>query len=354
MNLLFEHDVLGALLRIGVVLGLVFGVFVYLMVWAERKVSAAMQDRIGPNRLGPMGLLQGIADGVKFLFKENIKLNHVNPVFYLLAPALAVFPALFVLGAVPLGVKKIGEAFVPLVIANIDLGALFIFSVSSLSVFSILLAGWASNSKYPALGGLRAAAQMISYEIPMGLTLMAVVLLTGSFKFSDIVAAQTGQTWFFMVCPLGLIIFMVAMFAETNRLPFDLPEGESEIVGFHAEYAGLKFAMFFMAEYANMFTVSVACVFFFFGGWELLPFYSWQQLSETIGVPLLEHSFLWVLPSLWLLFKVAIFIFIFIWVRWTLPRFRYDQLMRLGWKKLIPLSLVNLAITLFLVVRMGA
>ena len=343
--LLFEPSFAGGALRVLVSFGMVFGGFVYLLVWAERKISAFIQDRLGPNRLGPMGILQGLADGIKFAFKEEIRPQLAHRFFYPMAPFLAVFPAVLAFGAVPYGVRKIGGETVPLMIANLDVGVLFALSVSSLGVFSILLAGWSSGSKYPALGGLRAAAQMISYEIPMGISMMTVALLAGSIELPKIVEAQVQSSWFVFLCPVGFLVFVASMFAETNRLPFDMPEGESEIVGYHAEYSAMKFAMFFMAEYANMFTVSCLVTLLFFAGWEFFPGYSWADLSAKVGVDILASPILWVLPTLWFLAKVGFFLFLFIWVRWTLPRFRYDQLMTLGWKRLIPLSVLNLLVT---------
>ena len=349
---LFENTFLASTVRVVATFGMIFGGFVYMMVWAERKVSAFIQYRVGPNRLGPGGILQGVADGIKFAFKEDIKPADAHWFFYPLAPFLAVFPAVLAFGAVPYGMKKIGDEYVPLMIANIDAGVLFALSITSLGVFSILLAGWASNSKYPALGGLRAAAQMISYEIPMGITIMTVVLLAGSVELPQIVKMQTESTWFIFLCPIGFIVFVASMFAETNRLPFDMPEGESEIVGYHAEYSAMKFAMFFMAEYANMFTVACLTVLLFFAGWELAPGFSWGDLSAKTGIDIFGSSVLWVIPTLWFFLKVGFFLFIFIWVRWTLPRFRYDQLMRIGWKRLIPISVVNLVLTALLLVAM--
>jgi NADH-quinone oxidoreductase subunit H len=227
-----------------------------------------------------------------------------------------------------------------------------VISISSLGVFSIILGGWASNSKYPVLGGLRAAAQVISYEIPLGLSIMAIFLLAGTTNPTKIVLLQE-STWFIFLCPLGFLIFLTSIFAETNRLPFDMPESETEIIGFHAEYSSMKFAMFFMGEYAAMVTVSCLTIILFLGGWEFLPFISWAKISGWIGIDIYNHSILWFLPAAWFLAKLAFFIFFFIWVRWTLPRFRYDQLMELGWKRLIPLSLLNLVITIFVAIWMA-
>jgi NADH-quinone oxidoreductase subunit H len=345
----FSQDWMGALIRIAVTTGAIFGVLVYMMVWAERKISAFLQDRIGPNRIGPMGLLQGLADGIKFIFKEDMIPANANPFFFALAPFVAVFPAILAFAAVPYGIREINGEMVPMVIANIDIGILFVISISSLGVFSIILGGWASNSKYPVLGGLRAAAQVISYEIPLGLSIMAVLILSGTTNLTQIVLSQHGA-WYILLCPLGFIIFVTSVFAETNRLPFDMPEGETEIIGFHAEYSSMKFAMFFMGEYANMVTVSCLTIILFLGGWEFLPFYSWADVSHLIGINIFAHPILWFLPTAWFLAKLAFFIFFFIWVRWTLPRFRYDQLMNLGWKRLIPLSLLNLIITIIVAI----
>jgi len=348
--LLFDQTWLGASLRIMVSFGAVFGILVYLMVWSERKISAFIQDRRGPNRVGPMGLLQGLADGIKFIFKEEVRPEKAHLFLYFLAPFAAVFTAVLAFAVVPFGARKIGEDVVPLVVADINAGVLFALSIASLGVYSILLAGWASNSKYPALGGLRAAAQAISYEIPMGLAIMAVIVLTGSARLSDMVMVQQSEGWFLILCPLGFLVFLASMFAETNRLPFDMPEGETEIVGYHAEYSSMKFAMFFMAEYANMVTDSCLAVLMFLGGWEFLPYYGWEELGARLGIDIYGHHVLWIIPSIWFGLKVIGFLFLFIWVRWTLPRFRYDHLMSLGWKKLIPLSLVNLAVTVFITI----
>jgi NADH-quinone oxidoreductase subunit H len=345
----FSQDWVGALIRIAVTTGTIFGVLVYMMVWAERKISAFLQDRIGPNRIGPMGLLQGLADGVKFIFKEDMIPANANPFFFALAPWVAVFPAILAFAAVPYGIKEIDGVMVPMTIANIDLGVLFVISISSLGVFSIILGGWASNSKYPVLGGLRAAAQVISYEIPLGLSIMAVILLSGTTNLTEIVFAQKGA-WYILLCPLGFIIFVTSIFAETNRLPFDMPEAETEIIGFHSEYSSMKFAMFFMGEYANMVTVSCLTILLFLGGWEFLPFFGWAKVSDLIGINIHTHAFLWFLPTAWFLAKLSFLIFFFVWVRWTLPRFRYDQLMNLGWKRLIPLSLLNLIITIIVAI----
>lgn len=348
----FNQDWIGALIRIAITTGIIFGVLVYLMVWAERKISAFIQDRIGPNRIGPLGLLQGLADGVKFIFKEDMIPDNANPFFFALAPFVAVFPAILAFAAVPYGIRVVDGQLIPMVIANIDIGVLFVISISSLGVFSIILGGWASNSKYPVLGGLRAAAQVISYEIPLGLSIMSVFLLSGTTNLTQIVMEQH-DVWYILLCPLGFLIFVISIFAETNRLPFDMPEGETEIIGFHAEYSSMKFAMFFMGEYANMVTVSCLTILLFLGGWEFLPGISWMDISNFTGVEIQTHSIFWILPTIWFMVKLSAFVFFFVWIRWTLPRFRYDQLMALGWKKLIPLSLLNLVITILVVLGMN-
>lgn len=348
--ILFDNSWIGAALRIIIAFGAVFGGFVYLMVYAERKVSAFIQDRIGPNRVGPFGLLQGLADAVKFAFKEDVMPSRAHRVLYLAAPCAAVFPAVLAFAAVPFGARRIAGVMVPLQVANLEVGILFTLSVASLGVFSIILGGWASNSKYPLLGSVRAAAQMISYEIPLGMSVMSVLVLAGSARLGDIVAMQQ-STWFVFLCPIGFLLFVTSIFAETNRLPFDLPEGETEIIGYHLEYSGMKFAMFFMAEYANMVTVSCLAVLLFLGGWEFLPFFGWDHVGGWLGIDIYADPILWLAPTAWFALKVLAILFLFIWVRWTIPRFRYDQLMRLGWKRLIPLSFANLLVVVLMVSR---
>ncbi len=354
-----------ALVKGAVVLGVVLGLVSY-SVMAERRISAAIQDRIGPNRVGiPLtkirlwGLGQPIADAVKFLFKEQFTPAHVNRWYYNLAPALAMLPPLVAVAVVPFAslapitLPILGWTLpMPGVIANVDAGMLLVFAVASLGVYGIVLGGWASNSKYPFLGGIRSSAQMISYEMALGLSVVPVFLVTGTFNLSAIVNYQIEHGWLalpfvatpahwspaaFLLWPLLLLaffIFLVASFAETNRLPFDLPESETELVGgYHTEYAGMKFALFFLGEYAAMIVASGVMVTLFFGGWSL-PFEWFLALQgQWWAVPLQAAVFL---------AKIAAFIFFFIWVRWTLPRFRYDQLMHLGWKVFLPLSLVNI------------
>ena len=311
---------------------------VLLMIYAERRISAFIQGRLGPNRVGPHGLLQPIADGIKFLMKEDIIPAGVDKPIYLLAPAMLLIPALMTFAVIPFGsdITLFGRN-IPLQVADVNVGILYILALTSIGVYGLVLAGWASNSKYPLIGGLRSSAQLISYELTMGLAIVSIVLLSGSLRLNDIISQQQGHflSWNVFKQPLAFLIFLIAVYAETNRLPFDLTEAEQELVGgYHTEYSSMKFAMFYMAEYANMITAAALTVTLFFGGWDL-PF-----LNETsmgmLGVVLSVAAFI---------FKTAFFLFLFIWVRWTFPRFRYDQLMNLGWKVMLPLALFNIFIT---------
>jgi NADH-quinone oxidoreductase subunit H len=311
---------------------------VLLMIYAERRISAFIQGRLGPNRVGPHGLLQPIADGIKFLMKEDIIPAGVDKPIYLLAPAMLLIPALMTFAIIPFGsdITLFGRN-IPLQIADVNVGILYILALTSIGVYGLVLAGWASNSKYPLIGGLRSSAQLISYELTMGLAIVSIVLLSGSLRLNDIISQQQGHflSWNVFKQPLAFLIFLIAVYAETNRLPFDLTEAEQELVGgYHTEYSSMKFAMFYMAEYANMITAAALTVTLFFGGWDL-PF-----LNETsmgmLGVVLSVAAFI---------LKTAFFLFLFIWVRWTFPRFRYDQLMNLGWKVMLPLALFNIFIT---------
>jgi NADH-quinone oxidoreductase subunit H len=330
------------LLKIVVVFNAVMGV-VTLLVWVERRVSAFIQDRVGPNRVGPFGLMQPLADAIKFIFKEDLIPGQVSRTVFILAPALSLIPALCTFAVVPFGgTLNIYGLQVPLIITDLNIGVLYILALSSLGVYGIVLAGWASNNKYSLLGGLRSSAQMISYELSLGLSLVGVILITGSLSLREMVYAQYGL-WNIIKQPLAFFIFLVAVFAETNRLPFDLPEAETELVaGYHTEYAGMKFAMFFMAEYANMVTASALVVTLFFGGW-MIPFVSTLEPS-SLGLSLLE--------ILSFVVKVGLVLFVFIWVRWTVPRFRYDQLMILGWRVLLPLAMLNIFVTAGIVALM--
>lgn len=323
-----------------------------IMVWFERRGSAWMQGRVGPNRVGPFGLLQPLADVIKFFCKEDFVPGNANKFYYYMAPIVALVAPLCALAVIPFGSKAIifGQE-INLQIANFDSGIVFLLAFAGLEVYPLILAGWASKNKYSVLGALRGASQIVSYEIAMGLALLSMLVVYGSIKPHDMVAWQTANLWGAFVNPLGALIFWVAIFAETNRLPFDLPEGESEIVaGYHLEYGAMKFALFFMAEYVAMIMASGLIVTLFFGGYGILPgmgffinLISNQFAFGEVGLQNTKAVFEFI--SFFL--KVGFFMFVFVWVRWTLPRFRFDQLMDLGWKILFPLALINLvAVTL--------
>ncbi|MEW6202433.1 MAG: NADH-quinone oxidoreductase subunit NuoH [bacterium] len=313
--------------------------------FAERKIGGWIQDRVGPNRAGPWGILQPLADGVKFFFKEEVIPHHVDRPLYILAPALAMIPALITFAVVPFGsrITLFGHA-IPMQIADVNIGLLYIFAIASLGVYGIVLAGWASNNKYSLLGALRSSAQMISYELSLGLSIVGILMVYETLRLNQIVVHQGGMLewfpylprWGIFVQPLGFLIFIIAAFAETNRIPFDLPEGEAEIVaGYHTEYGSMKFAFFFMAEYANMITSSAVIATLFFGGWQV-PYLNLAGFSPFAVAVIHLTAFA---------AKTLFFAFLFIWVRWSLPRFRYDQLMGLGWKVMLPLALVNILVT---------
>ena len=316
--------------------GVMIGVMA--MTLAERRISAFMQDRLGPNRVGPKGILQPIADGIKFLMKEDIIPTAAVKPIYILAPAMLIIPALMTFAVIPFGqtITLFGKQ-IALQVADVNIGILYIFALTSVGVYGLVLAGWSSNSKYPLLGGLRSSAQLISYELAMGLAAVSVIMMAGSLELNDIVAAQQGKLFSWNICrqPLAFLIFLIAVYAETNRLPFDMTEAEQELVGgYHTEYSSMKFSMFFMAEYANMITAAALTVTLFFGGWDI-PLVNEVSLGFFGGI----------LSVMAFAVKTAFFLFLFIWVRWTFPRFRYDQLMRLGWKVLLPLALLNIIIT---------
>ncbi len=306
------------------------GVVAYLTL-AERKFSAWIQDRHGPNRVGPTGLFQPLADGLKNIMKEETYPGAANLLLFVLAPALAFMPAFLTWSVIPFASPlPTPWGLIDMVVAPLPVGYLFILAISSLGVYGIVLAGWSSNNKYALLGGLRSSAQMVSYEIAMGMSTIPVLLLSGNVALNDIVLQQAHGLWNVLGLTVAFLIFLIAAFAETNRLPFDLPEAESELVaGYHAEYSAMKFSMFFIAEYANMVTASALMVTLFFGGWDIpgqwdvAPWTAWKTLA-TLG---------------FFAFKTGFFLFFYIWIRWTLPRFRYDQLMALGWKILLPVSL---------------
>ena len=311
---------------------------VMIMIWAERRVSGWMQDRLGPNRVGPQGLLQPIADGLKFLFKEDLIPNHVDKPLYVLAPAMLLVPALIVVAVVPFGssITVLGHEIL-LQIADINIGILYILAITSLGVYGVVLGAWASNNKYSLLGGLRSSAQMISYELTLGLAIIGLLMLTSSLSLREIAKAQGAYPWEwnFLIHFPAFLAFTTAMFAETNRLPFDLAEAEQELVaGYHTEYSSMKFAMFFMAEYMNMIVGSAVVVTLFLGGWH---FFGLENMGGPFWSGLISFGIFFV--------KTAIFLFLFIWVRWTLPRFRYDQLMNFGWKFLLPVALTSIVVT---------
>jgi NADH-quinone oxidoreductase subunit H len=340
----FWSLVLEKLILISVILGGSLGIAMYA-TWGERKVAAIMQDRRGPNRAGPMGLLQPLADGLKLFFKEEIIPDRSTRFLFILGPCLAMLTALMTSAIIPWGPDIVTETHViSLQVADISIGILFVFGVVSLGVYGVMLGGWASNNKFSLLSSIRAASQSISYELAMGLSLIALLMLTGSLSLREIVGQQHGFwsdgyfTWNFFKQPLGFFIFLVCSFAELNRAPFDLPECESELnMGYHQEYSSMKLGFYLFAEYINMFISSAILATLFFGGYNF-PFMDQVQAA----VPSAIFALVCVLV---LLTKIICFILFFMFIRWTLPRFRYDQLMRIGWKSLIPLALVNMVIT---------
>jgi NADH-quinone oxidoreductase subunit H len=303
-----------------------------IMNWVERRACAFIQDRPGPNRVGPFGLFQPVADALKFMFKEDVTPSAADRPLYLMAPALALVPAFTTFVVIPFGPEiTLRGRTIPLVVANVDTGVLLFLAIASLSVYSLVMAGYASNNKFSLLGSIRASAQLISYELALTISVLAVVIPAASFRLADIVAYQQRHVWSFIPQILGFLVFLIASFAETNRLPFDLPEAESELIaGFHTEYGSMRFALFFQAEYTNMAALSALGVTLYFGGWTLpgieFPHNLW---GAAFGITTLFA-------------KVAFCMLVYVWVRWTFPRFRYDQLMRLGWKVLLPLSILNL------------
>ncbi len=339
-----ENSLVATIVTIIVIMGVILSVCAGL-IFAERKVSAWVQDRIGPNRVGPWGLLQSLADGLKFILKEDIIPVHVDKLLYLAAPAIAMTTALLAFCVVPFGPTTVLPEPVPnaqaledyrhtyqfVIAPNVDIGIVLIFAITSLTVYAIILGGWASNNKYSFIGGLRSSAQLVSYEIPMGMSILGVVLLTGSLNLERIINAQVNHgVWFICIQPLAFLLFLTSAFAECNRLPFDLPEAEQELVGgYHTEYSAMKFAMFFLGEYTHMVTTSFLMVVLFFGGWHFpgVPATGWPAVVCKLVV---------------IFGKVTLFILFYMLIRWTLPRFRFDQLMGMAWKVLIPLALINL------------
>ncbi|HEY2933064.1 MAG TPA: NADH-quinone oxidoreductase subunit NuoH [Acidobacteriota bacterium] len=322
------------LVKIAVIVGILSGGIAYLTL-LERKLIARMQHRLGPMRVGWHGLLQPIADGLKFIIKEDVIPLKADKVLFSIAPAISLIPAFVVFAVIPFGPPDSMWGTGGYV-TDVNIALLFVLAVSSVGVLGIILGGWASNSKYPLLGALRSSAQMVSYEVAMGFGIIGVLLLANTLSLVEVVEKQKQMgVWFFFVQPISFLIYYICGMAETNRLPFDLPEAESELVGgFHTEYSGFRFSLFFIAEYANMITVSSLAVTLFFGGW-LRPFPNVSSLAFLDLIP----------APLWFVTKVFIFLYIFIWIRGTLPRFRFDQLMNIGWKVLLPVAMANVMIT---------
>jgi NADH-quinone oxidoreductase subunit H len=323
--------------KLALIVAVVTGSLVIAMytTFAERKVAAIMQDRRGPNRAGPFGLLQPLADGLKLFFKEEIIPNFSSKFLFILGPCLAMLTAMMTGAVIPWGnkVELFGRS-IDLQIADVNVGILFVFGVVSMGVYGIMIGGWASNNKYSLLGGLRAASQIISYELPMGISLIALLMVTGgSLSLREMVLQQQEGLWNVLYQPLGFLIFLICAFAECNRTPFDLPEAENELIGgYHTEYSSMKLGFFLFAEYINMFISSAVMATLFFGGYDM-PFVDESAFSPNIAALIGLGA---------LLAKVVFFLFLFMWVRWTIPRFRYDQLMHLGWRILIPLALLNM------------
>jgi NADH-quinone oxidoreductase subunit H len=305
------------------------------MTWFERRVISRLQARIGPNKVGWEGLLQPLADAIKLFFKEDIRPIMADRLLYVVAPAIALFAALAAFAVVPLGpTVSLSDSTLALQVADLPVGVVYVLAASSLGVYGLVLGGWGSGSKYSLLGALRAAAQVVSYELVLGLAIVGVVVVSGSMSLGGIVDAQAGSTWYFILQPVGFILFLIAGVAETNRAPFDLPEAESELVaGYHTEYSGMRFAMYFIAEYVAMISMSAVAATLFLGGWAG-PF-------NLLNGP-------W-----WLFLKMLFFLFLFVWLRATLPRLRYDQLMRLSWSVLLPIAVLNVAVTAIIVAAIG-
>lgn len=333
-------DIVVTLIKI-IIVELVLLTAVAYTVYIERRFSAFVQNRLGPNRVGPAGLLQPIVDAVKLLMKEDIVPEKANKIVHAIAPGISIVVALSTFAVIPFGDKiVIAGREIKLQIADVNVGILYILALVSLGVYGITLSGWASNSKYSLLGGLRSSAQMISYELSMGLSILGVVLINGSFELDTIVQNQYGWKWNIVLQPIGFLTFLIASFAETNRTPFDLPEAEQELVGgYHTEYSSMKFALFFLAEYANVIVSSAVITTLYLGGWQF-PY------LQTFGLGDIWVSLIQIFTFA---IKVILMVLFFIWIRWTIPRFRFDQLMYLGWKVMLPISLVNLIATAIIV-----
>ena len=328
--------------KLVLILIVVMGSLVIAMyaTYGERKIAAALQDRRGPNRAGPFGLLQPLADGLKLFFKEEIIPDFSSKFLFILGPSMAMLTAIMTSAVVPWGdTVHFFDRDIALQIANVDVGILYVFGVVSLGVYGIMIGAWASNNKFSLMGGLRAASQIISYELAMGISVIALIMVTGNLDLKEMVLQQQAGNWNIVYQPLGFLIFLICAFAECNRAPFDLAEAESELIGgYHTEYSSMKLGFYLFAEYINMFISSVVMSTLFFGGYDI-PFVNEQNLQESIG------QWAVLLQVLCLLAKVVAFIFFFMWVRWTIPRFRYDQLMNVGWRILIPLALFNMLAT---------
>jgi NADH-quinone oxidoreductase subunit H len=334
------NELLITVITIGVAIGAILTACMYLVL-AERKVSAWMQDRIGPNRVGPYGLAQPVADAIKILLKEGVVPSHVDKWLFLIAPAISMFTTLLAFAVVPFGPVDEAPAWLRFIIApGVDIGIVFILSVTSLAVYGVILGGWASNNKYSALGSLRASAQVVSYEIPLGMSLLGVVLLSGTLNLEAILNQQASAGlagWNVWYQPLACLIFYVSSLAESNRLPFDLSECEQELVGgYHTEYGGLRLVLFFIGEYTHIITISFLTAILFFGGWHF----------PVIATPESAYVGAWLVKFAVLMTKVLASIFLIMLIRWTLPRFRFDQLMELSWKVFIPLSLANVVVVM--------
>lgn len=331
------NELIPTIVTILIVLGAILTLCMYLVL-AERKVSAWMQDRIGPNRVGPFGLFQPVADGLKILLKEGVVPSHVDKGLFFIAPAISMFTTMLAFAVVPFG--PVGQSPLPswlrfIIAPNIDIGIVFIFAVGSLAIYGVILGGWASNNKYSALGSLRASAQVVSYEIPLGMSVLGIVLLAGTLNLEKILEQQTAGVshWYIWYQPLAALVFYVSSLAEASRLPFDLSECEQELVGgYHTEYGGLRMVMFFVGEYTHLITISFLTSILFFGGW----YFPWIATPES------AYTGAWLVKVGVLLAKVLLSVFIIMLIRWTIPRFRFDQLMELSWKVFIPLSLANL------------
>lgn len=354
---MISPDIIFMLVKVVLVLGALLTT-VPIMIFTERRGSALIQNRLGPNRIGPLGFFQTIADALKFMFKEDVPPGHVNKFYYTIAPWICVIPAFMTFAVIPFAGSIVlsGKEYV-FQVANLDVGILYCFSIASLGVYGIMMAGWSSNNKFSLLGALRSSAQMISYELTLGLSIVGLVMTFSSVKLGDIALAQ-GETlitivgvniprWGVIIQPVGFILFLISIFAETNRLPFDLPEGEAELIaGYHLEFGSMRFALFMMAEFVNVTVASALISTLFFGGWQLLPFFGYLA-HAVYGLGIIENES--IVTALFQAFsfvlKMAFFMWFFVWVRWTVPRFRFDQLMNFGWKVLLPIALLNVFVT---------